>query len=43
MQDTQGHGLPTTAGSEVSELVSLKEHQQAWEAFATGAVRMIPV
>lgn len=29
--------------SEVSELVSLKAHQQAWEAFAAGAVHLIPV
>ena len=29
--------------SEASELVSLKAHQQAWEAFAAGAVHLIPV
>ena len=29
--------------SEVSELVNLKEQQQAWEAFAACAVSMIPV
>ena len=34
---------PTTVGSEESELASLKEHQQAWEAFASYAVSMIPV
>jgi chemotaxis regulatin CheY-phosphate phosphatase CheZ len=28
---------------EASELVSLKEHQQAWEAFAACAIAMIPV
>ncbi len=34
---------PTIAGSEVSDLVGLKAHQQAWETFATCAVSMIPV
>ena len=34
---------PTTTGSEVSELVRLKAHQQAWEAFAAYAITMIPV
>jgi ABC-type multidrug transport system fused ATPase/permease subunit len=29
--------------SETSELVSLKAHQEAWEAFATCAVSMIPI
>lgn len=29
--------------SEVTELGRLKEQQQAWEAFATGAVHLIPV
>ena len=29
--------------SAASELVSLKAHQQAWEAFAAGAVHLIPV
>jgi len=29
--------------SETSELANLKEHQQAWEAFAACAVTMIPV
>ena len=43
MRDTQGPGRPTTSGSEVSELVCLKAHQQAWEAFAAYAITMIPV
>lgn len=43
MQNTQGPGRPTTADRETSELASLKAHQQAWEAFATGAVHLIPV
>ena len=43
MRDIQGPERPTTTGSEASELVSLKEHQQAWEAFAACAVSMIPV
>ncbi len=34
---------PTTADNEASDLVSLKAHQQAWEAFAAGAVHLIPV
>lgn len=34
---------PMTTGSETSELVSLKAHQQAWAAFATYAITMIPV
>ena len=33
----------TSRDSEASELVSLKAHQQAWEAFAAGAVHLIPV
>ena len=43
MRDAQGLGSQTTAGSEVSDLVGLKAHQQAWEAFAACAVSMIPV
>jgi len=43
MRDIQGPERPTTTGSETSELVSLKVHQQAWEAFAACAVSMIPV
>jgi len=43
MRDTQGPGRPTITGSEASELVSLKAHQQAWEAFAGCAIAMIPV
>jgi chemotaxis regulatin CheY-phosphate phosphatase CheZ len=43
MRNTQGPGQPTTADSESSELDSLKEHQQAWEAFAANAVHLIPV
>ena len=34
---------PTKADSAATELASLKEHQQAWEAFAAYAVIMIPV
>jgi chemotaxis regulatin CheY-phosphate phosphatase CheZ len=40
MRDTQDHGRSARAGS---ELASLKEHRQAWEAFAACAVSMIPV
>jgi hypothetical protein len=43
MRDTQGPGHSTTTSSEASELISLKTHQQAWEAFAACAVPMIPV
>lgn len=43
MHDTQGPGRPEIAGSEASELISLKAHQQGWEAFAACAVSMIPV
>lgn len=43
MQDTRGLGRHTTAGSEASEFIVLKAHQQAWEAFAACAVSMIPV
>ncbi len=43
MRDAQGLGSQTTAGSEVSDLVGHKAHQQAWEAFAACAVSMIPV
>lgn len=43
MRDTRGLGRHTTAGSEASEFIVLKAHQQAWEAFAACAVSMIPV
>ena len=43
MRNTQGPKRPTIACGETSELVSLKAHQEAWEAFATCAVSMIPV
>ena len=43
MRDTQGLGRPTKADRAASELASLKEQQQAWEAFAAGAVYLIPV
>jgi chemotaxis regulatin CheY-phosphate phosphatase CheZ len=43
MRDTQGLGRPTKVDRAASELIGLKEHQQAWEAFATYAVTMIPV
>jgi chemotaxis regulatin CheY-phosphate phosphatase CheZ len=43
MRDTQGLGRPTKADRAASELASLKEHQQAWEAFAACAVSMIPI
>ena len=34
---------PTTTSREARELDCLKEHQQAWEAFAANAVSMIPI
>lgn len=39
------HGLPRSvaADSETNELAGLREQQQAWEAFATCAIRIIPV
>jgi chemotaxis regulatin CheY-phosphate phosphatase CheZ len=43
MRDARGLESPKTAGSEVSDLVGLKAHQQAWETFAACAVSMIPV
>ncbi|TKB74377.1 MAG: hypothetical protein E8D46_06710 [Nitrospira sp.] len=43
MRDTQGLGGPTTGAGEASELASLKEQQQAWEAFAACAISVIPV
>ena len=41
--NAQGPGRSVTAGSEARELGRLKEHQQAWEAFAANAVSMIPI
>jgi chemotaxis regulatin CheY-phosphate phosphatase CheZ len=43
MRDTQGLGRPTKVDRAANELASLKEHQQAWEAFAACAVSMIPI
>ena len=43
MRESHGHGRSETAGSEASELSRLKEHQQAWEAFAVCATHLIPV
>ena len=43
LRAAQVPGRPATAGSEASELGSLKEHQQEWEAFAACVVSMIPV
>ncbi|THJ19660.1 MAG: hypothetical protein CAF45_015695 [Nitrospira sp. CG24E] len=34
---------PTAADTVASELAGLREHQQAWEAFAVSAAHMIPV
>ena len=41
--NAQGSGRSVTAGSEARELGRLKEHQQAWEAFAANGVTMIPI
>jgi chemotaxis regulatin CheY-phosphate phosphatase CheZ len=43
MRDTQGLGWPTKADRAAIELAGLKEHQQAWEAFAACAISMIPI
>jgi methyl-accepting chemotaxis protein len=43
LRSAQVPGRHATAGSEASELGSLKEHQQEWEAFAACVVSMIPV
>jgi chemotaxis regulatin CheY-phosphate phosphatase CheZ len=43
MRDTQGLGSHPTGGSEASDFIVLKAHQQAWEAFGASAVSMIPV
>lgn len=43
MRDARGLESPKTACSEAIDLVGLKAHQQAWEAFAACAVSMIPV
>ena len=43
MREAHGQGRSETAGSEASELSRLKEHQQAWEAFAVCATHLIPV
>ena len=43
LRETYGQGHSATAGSEASELSRLKEHQQAWEAFAVCATHLIPV
>lgn len=41
--NAQGPGRSVPAGSEARELGRLKEHQQAWEAFAASAAHLIPV
>lgn len=43
MRDTKGLGWSTKADRTAIELAGLKEHQQAWEAFAACAVSMIPI
>jgi chemotaxis regulatin CheY-phosphate phosphatase CheZ len=43
LREVHGYGRSATAGSEASELSRLKEHQQAWEAFAVCATHLIPV
>lgn len=43
LRDAQSPGRFPTVGSEASELGSLKEHQQEWEAFAVCVISMIPV
>lgn len=43
LREAHGQGRSATAGSEASELSRLKEHQQAWEAFAVCATHLIPV
>ena len=40
---TADAGRPATAGSETDEYGMPRGHRQAWEAFATCAVRLIPV
>lgn len=40
---TADAGRPATAGSETDECGMPRRHQQAWEAFAACAVRLIPV
>ena len=41
--NAQGPGRSVTAGSEARELGRLREHQEAWEAFAVCATHLIPV
>ena len=43
LREAHGHRRSATAGSEAGELGRLKEHQQAWEAFAVCATHLIPV
>ena len=43
MLASKSPGRPATADSEASEFGRLKEHQQAWEAFAAYSVHLIPV
>jgi hypothetical protein len=43
LRESHGHERSATAGDEKSELSRLKEHQQAWEAFAVCATHLIPV
>jgi hypothetical protein len=40
---TADAGRPAAAGRETDECGMLREHRQAWEAFAVCAVRLIPV
>ena len=43
LREAHGQGHSETAGSEAGELSRLKDHQQAWEAFAICATHLIPV
>ena len=43
LRDARGRERSRAAGGETSELDKLKEHQQAWEAFAVCAAHLIPV
>lgn len=43
LREAHGHGRSAIAVGEASELSRLKEHQQAWEAFAVCATHLIPV
>jgi hypothetical protein len=43
LRGAHGQGRSEKAGSEAGELSRLKDHQQAWEAFAVCATHLIPV